>query len=191
MTHLAPDELIDAIDGALSPARRAHLDTCSECRREATALRALMSEVRSSNVPEPSPLYWDRFSARVREAIDGEDARPDAPARRWFEWPVFAPMLGFALLVFALVSAVPLGPERDVSESHEGRDAGAAAADVLDLESEWALLEDLVGDLDVDAAHEAGIATLPGIADRAVLQLSLVEQQELMRLLREELRAGG
>ena len=33
MTHLTPDELIDAMEGLLASDRQAHLGTCEECRR--------------------------------------------------------------------------------------------------------------------------------------------------------------
>jgi hypothetical protein len=59
------------------------------------------------------------------------------------------------------------------------------------VESDWLVFADMVGELDLESAEEAGIATRPGTADAAVWQLSLGEQEELLRLLREELRAGG
>lgn len=191
MMHLGPDELIDAIDGALPAARRGHLDTCARCRGEAAALRALLSDVRASDVPEPSPIFWDHFSARVHRAINDESPAPPTP---WFRWPVLAPLAGLALIVVALVSVVaddPVarGPAALVAVNENP--AMPVTADGLDVEAQWALVAELVGDLDVDAAHDAGIATHPGVADRAILQLSLGEQEELFRLLREELRAGG
>ena len=189
MTHLGPEELIDAMDGALDAARRGHLDSCDQCRREAAALRALLVNVRATDMPEPSPLFWDRFSARVREAIDD-----DTPARapRWFEWPVLAPLGAFALLVFAVVASVPGGPPSAPAGVQAVQSAASEPdARIGDLEAQWAVVADMVGELDVDAARDAGIAMHPGVADRAVLGLSASEQQELIRLLREELRVGG
>jgi hypothetical protein len=194
MTHLGSDELIDAMDGALDSARRGHLDVCEQCRAEASALRALMADVRASEVPEPSPLFWDRFSARVREAID-EDTPARAP--RWFEWPVFAPLAALGLVVLALVSAVPLGDnagapsDSTIASTNPASATTTLDADVVDIESQWALVADMIGELDVDAAHEAGIASRPGTADFAVLELSSGEREELIRLLKQELRVGG
>jgi anti-sigma factor RsiW len=186
MTHFTPEELVDALDGTLGANRRAHLDTCDQCRREAASLHALMSDLRSSEVPEPSPLFWDRLSARVRQTIDEE---PLSAPRRWFQWPVLVPVAGLAMLVIALIGALA---QPTVSNS----EATAVAAmseplDAVDAESEWALLADLVADLDYEAANEQGIATPVGAADAAVWQLSLGEQEELLRLLRAELGAGG
>jgi anti-sigma factor RsiW len=187
VTHLTPDELVDLLDGGLASARHAHLDTCDHCRREAAQLQSLMGDLRAVEVPEPPAFFWGRFSAGVRSAIADQPVRP---LGRWFDWPVLAPLAGLALLVVALVSAVPASQPPSVAPASETLAASAPDA-VPTAESEWAMLEDLVGDLDIDAAYEAGIATHPGTADAVVLQLSLGEQQELLRLLREELRAGG
>ena len=190
MNHLAPDELVDALDGLLVPARRGHLDVCDACRREVTAFRAMVGEMRGSAVPEPSPLFWDRLSARVREAIDEP---PAAPSARWFHIPVLAPLAAMTLVVVGLIATMAgtervrgVAPEMQIAARNTSR-----GDEVVDLEAQWALVADLVGDLDSDAAQDAGIAMTPGVADRAISQMSVGEQQELLRLLREELRAGG
>jgi hypothetical protein len=187
MSHLTPDELIDALDAALAPARRAHLDTCDACRREATALHALLGDVRAAEVPEPSPLFWDHLSARIRTSVASE--RPPAAATRWFHWPVLAPIAGLALIVVALVATMP--SDATVQPAAAVSTDVAPEEIVADGEVEWAVLADLVGEFDLDSVHEAGIDTGPGAADTAIMQLTPVERQELMRLLREELRAGG
>lgn len=192
MKHLRPEELIDAMDGVLDAPRRAHLDACDACRREAVALHALMADVRASDVPEPSPLFWDRLSARVREAID-----EDTPARsaRWFDPHVLVPLGAFALVVLAIVSTVSV--ERDVSAPSSVTVATARPAfgdpgeRVGDVEAQWAVVADMIGQLDVDVAYDVGLAPHAGVADRAILELSVTEQQELIRLLEEELRGGS
>ena len=200
MTHLTPDELIDVLDDVLTPATRAHLEMCAHCQREAAQLRAVLGDARAANVPEPSPLFWDHLSARVQTAI-ADDATPPRIAR-WFEWPVLAPIAALALLVIALVSAVPTrgGNALDTARASDAEnviaDDGAVGpdsslAEVSVAESQWALVAELVGNLDVDAASDAGIATFPGAADRAVMQLTSSEQQELLRLLQEELKVGS
>ena len=70
MTHLTPDELIDAMEGLLSEERQAHLATCEQCQRELAGLSSALSEAKQVSVPEPSPLFWPNFSQRVRMAID-------------------------------------------------------------------------------------------------------------------------
>ena len=188
MTHLTPDEFVDSLDGVLPPARLAHLAACEACRRQAAEMRDVLGDAQATAVPEPSPLFWDHLSARVQAAI-----ADDATTRRsrWFDWPVLAPVAGLVMLVLALVSSVQWQPRVE-----PGTRAAADTRDVSDAEftvadSQWAVLAELVGELDVEAATEAGIATAPGSADGAVLHLSSSEQQELLRLLQEELKAGS
>lgn len=187
MTHLAPEELIDAVDGVLESERRGHLDTCEACRAQLASLRAVMHDVRATDVPEPSPLFWDRLSARVRQAVD-EEAAP--PPQRWFTWPVLAPLGALALLVIALVAS--MSDRTSVAPGAEDVVAVDTTRSALDdYEDQWAVLADLVADLDIEAANAEGIVAPLGAADAAVWGLSAVEQEELARLLREELRPGG
>jgi hypothetical protein len=192
MKHLTPDELIDAIDNALSRGRQAHVSGCDECRAQLAQMRAMLSEVSRVDVPEPSPLFWERFSDRVRTAIAGEPALPPR-AGRWFQWQVLVPIGALAALVLALASAVP---ERAISVVDRAElamfETGSDNQAVSDVDAQWELVAALVGDVDFDAAAEAGVAAAPGAADDVVMLLSAAEQQELMRLLREELeRSGG
>src|SRR5262245_49230164 len=98
MQHLSVDELVDLVDavdpvypvdpvdvveGAASDARGdnvPHLASCDRCRDQLAALRAartLAAEKEVVEVPEPSPAFWDHFSARVREAVANEAPPPD------------------------------------------------------------------------------------------------------------------
>lgn len=187
MNHLTPDELVEAVEGTVAPSRSAHLESCDVCRREVTEVAAILLDARAVDVPAPSPLFWERFSDRVRAAIAAEPAA--APRRPpWLQWPVLAPIAALALLVFALASALPRG------SSHRAPELTVSSAldDVSTVDAAWALVSDLVGPLDVESAQEAGIATTPGTAERVALHMTTAEQLELVRLLREELgRPGG
>ena len=97
MTHLSEIEFVDHLDGTLPASRVVHLERCARCRERADALRHAMASVRpaAEEVPEPSPLFWDHFSQRVRDAV--RDERPPAAASwtRWlsapgFRWPAVA-----------------------------------------------------------------------------------------------------
>src|SRR5919109_1070568 len=80
MTHLTEHEFTDLLDGTLPPTRMHHLDSCAVCRNQADALQDAMSRLSEAEMPEPSPLFWQHFSANVRNALRGY-----APARsRWF-----------------------------------------------------------------------------------------------------------
>ena len=180
MTHLTPDELIDAVEDLLAlPERKAHLEACPDCLRQLSDLSGVLAEAKQTSVPEPSPLYWNQLSTRVREAVAA-----DADTNRWsswLRWQVLLPLGGVAAMVVALTIALPK-PEPvvvlpDVPVALEAAVSPDASGDALEL---------LFGDFDLDAAAAAGVIE-PGVADQAVLELTAEEQAELTRLLQAEL----
>lgn len=182
MTHLTSDELIDAIEGLLDAARQQHLDSCELCRQQVADLGTVLNEARAVAVPEPSPLFWAHLSQRVRTAIDAE---PQSLGgwREWMRWPVLAPIAALSLIVTALIVSVP----RQQSVVPAPLAANAVPADVTRQDEGFAVVADLVGDMDWDTAMSAGLTVAPGAADRAMLELTAAEQQELTRLLKAEL----
>lgn len=179
MTHLTADELVDALDDALEAGRQAHLEACESCRQQVVELGATLGATRDVEVPEPSPLYWEHLSRRVRTAIDAEPPTAGG-GRGWLRWPVLAPVAALALLVMAL--AVSLPREAPIARAVAINEAADTA-----VEDSFAVVADLVGDLDWDTAVSAGLIVSPGAADRAVLDLTALEQRELARLLQAEL----
>ncbi len=179
MTHLTSDELIDAVEGTLDEARQQHLDTCEVCRPQVAELASVLGEALAVAVPEPSPLFWEHLSQRVRAGIAAE---PPAAGGwgSWLRWPVLAPVAALALVVMALVVALPREPQ-----------IAPAVATLEDSETtvddRFDLVADLVGDFDWETAASAGLTVAPGATDRAVLELTALEQQELTRLLQAEL----
>ena len=102
MTHLSRTEFVDLIESSALPAERVrHLESCARCRAEADAIRSARLVALEDGSPEPSPLFWTHFAARVSEAVRNEPA-PMAPAR-WLR----APMMTWATAatVAALVIA--------------------------------------------------------------------------------------
>ena len=188
MTHLTSDELIDAMEGVLEAARQAHLDTCEPCRRELAGLSSVWREARAVDLPEPSPIFWQHFAQRVRTAIDAE-ALPSSGWPAWLRWPVLVPLGAVAVLMIAigLRTAVPV--ERPSLQVSANDAAVSATADDLALaDDRWALVTDIVGEIDWDTASAAGLIVEPGAAERAAFELSPDEQRELTRLLRAELQ---
>lgn len=179
MTHLTPDELIDAMEGMLPAERQAHVAGCDACRQQLAELSTVLSEAKQSSVPEPSPLFWPHFSERVRVAIDQESA-PGGNWPSWLRWQVLAPMGALALVVLAL--AFNMARTSDVPAYI----ADDSSMDIELAEDGWSAVAELVGDIDVETASAAGVIG-PGVAERAVLELSNEEQQELTRLLKTEL----
>jgi hypothetical protein len=186
MTHLTPGELVDALEGVLDGERRAHFDACAVCRREAAGLSSILGHARQAGVPEPSPLFWAHFSSRVRNAVAAEGA-PGA----WGWWPslswrVVLPVAGLAIIIAALVVAMP-PPGATPARSTEGVGPAPAAVHLADNDEGWRLVAELVGPIDWETASEAGLGLRPGAAELAVFDLTAEEQLELRRLLDAEL----
>ena len=165
MNHLTPDELLDAIEAAVPESRRAHLDACELCRREVMELATTLRDARVVDIPEPSPLFWDLFSHRVHQAVAAETPASGSTWPSWLQWPVLAPLAAMALVVFALTNAVHVTRQDTISP-------GAVADSVVDADESWALVP-------------------LGAAEQAVLDLTDAEQQELLRLLEQELKGAG
>src|SRR5471032_1248770 len=85
MSHLSPDQFVDLAEGTKPEASLPHLASCEPCRRQLADMRAMMSEAAAADPLEPSPLFWDHLSARVREAVDEERARPQSWRGSWRE----------------------------------------------------------------------------------------------------------
>jgi hypothetical protein len=184
MTHLTPDEIVDAVEHTLAPEPRAHLASCAQCRQAVADIGAMLREAEAVSAVEPSPLFWDQLSDRVRAAIAAEGAPPRSP--RWFDWPVLAPVGALAVLVVALVSSIPLSvpPVGQVATNTPV----TMELDATEGEERWAMMFDLVGEVDLDSVVDSGLLGRPGSAERALMHLTASEQEELVRLLHEELR---
>ena len=192
--HLSAEQLVDIAEGARPESSGPHLQACGACRKQLDDLRAMMTAAADVDVPEPSPLFWDHFSARVHQAVEAERESP-APvlAWSWLRRPlVWAPGMAAALLAVAMVSRVGPDPEFTPPAAFTvvSVDTNAEPYVIVDDPS-LSLVADLAADLDWDAVVEAGLTTHVGMDDDAVLQLTDGERRELRRLLRMELTARG
>jgi hypothetical protein len=216
MRHIQSEELIDLAEGARPESSAPHLQTCDDCRRRLAELRAAMAAAAHADVPEPSPLFWDHFSARLHDAIAAEGPPPRAawfpgsPKRRgpssW--WNRLVLPLSAAACAAVIVAAVtlrvahapvfvgpPSPPVASAVPARPGND-DVADADLALFPNDPSL--DLVADLasqvaqaDWDAAGPQGLETHEDAADKAVGHLSAGERRELQRLLKEELARPG
>jgi hypothetical protein len=188
--HLTPEELLDLAEGSRPLSSVPHLAACEVCRQQLDDLRDVMTTL-DADVPEPSPLFWEHFSARVHEAVVAEAA----PARSWYRvgrwsWGLVAAMSA-AVVVIAVSLTVRTPPARTgapspVAEVSSGDVGSPPAVD----DPSFSLLGDLAGGLDWDAAAAAGINMEVGTADTAVHDLNDGERTELQRLLVEALRTS-
>ena len=196
--HLNTEELVDIADGAQPESAALHLADCESCRAQLRELRAMMSVANDAVVPEPSPLFWDHLSSRVRDAVAVEAA----PRRAWFDvsaWrrllmPVF--VVAAAGLVLALVvNSRSTIPAPGTASAIAVADAGAAIELLNDVaaddDASLTLVASLTDDADLDTVREAGLAPA-GSAEHAVTHMSGAELRELRRMLKEEMaRSGG
>lgn len=178
MTHLAPDEVIDAMENRLAAERQRHLDACPECQRQLEGLADVVIEARQTSVPEPSPLFWQHLSSNVNAEIDKQIA---SAWPSWLRWQTLLPLGAVAILILALMISVPKSDHAEVLPEP------TAVADSQPDADHWVAVAELVGEFDLDAAAETGVIE-PGLAEQAVLELTADERAELTRLLQAELR---
>jgi hypothetical protein len=185
MKHLSADERLALVEGPGEP-RHPHLAGCEQCRSEVASARAILSGAREADVPEPSPLFWDHFSARVSARIDAE---PAAAADRWrMPWRVLVPLAAAVTVLVATVAVErrrPVAPARPPVAAVVGEDAAPPPE-----EGGWVVLGDLAGDFDVETLGDSLGYSLSRGADSAVWRLNESERAELMRLLRAEIPGG-
>jgi hypothetical protein len=197
MKHFTKSELVDLVEGALAPDRRLHLDGCDSCRAQAAELRQAFERLSTADVPEPSPLFWDHFSARVRGAV--AEATPDEP-RGWFSWArttslpwAAAGAVATAVLVVTVWRAsAPEAPRLNPPAAQPTIAAvNATDPDTLDPDADeaWALVRTVADDVVWDPDDGgASLGVRPGSAERAIAELTQAERSELVRLLEAEIR---
>jgi hypothetical protein len=191
MSHLSEPEFVDLIEGTLEPSRADHLRDCVECTAQANALRTTLTALATDPGDEPSPFVWNALPARVSAAIDQE------PQGSWLVRRPALVALGFAaMLVVVLTAALwrsPFSPGRadDVRTAAAVREYPEVPGDDIELDDAWAVVRTAAGDLDYDAALEAGIAARPGTAEAAAMELSVEERAELARLIQTEIKRAG
>jgi hypothetical protein len=189
-THLSIEEFVDAIDGTLPGDRRAHLQTCEACRREMAELGVLAKDVEASAiVPEPSPLFWDHFSRRVKEAI----STTSVPARGW--WPSWRPMVAFgAMLVVAITTVVWRGTTSDVRRNATPGAAGVVAVaepmsdDLMAPDESLDFMVNLASNLSADELQDLAQPNAD-VTAAALDQLTSAQRARLARLIAAEM--GG
>ena len=207
MNHLSQAELIDFVeDPAALPAERArHASSCQTCREAADDVRAALGLAAADEVPAPSPLYWDRLSSRIGDAVRDEPAPRSQGHGRW-GWAVgtwgaattATALLALMIILRATVHApVPAGPPD--ARSTPGTPAAPVSAAIVPVEpvlnadddEAWAVVRAAADDLGWEEAHAAGLAARPGSAEGIALELTAEERIELGRLLGPELKRNG
>ncbi len=177
--HLTTEAFAAALDGTLDAEGMSHLVSCDTCERELSILRDGLGA--AGAVPEPSPLFWDHFAARVRAQTADQPVGP-AAARRfpgWWSW-VAAGAVG-AVAVAALVVWTPA----DQSAPSAGVAAAASAAAGGDGVERWDSVVEVAAGMSSDDVRQMA----PMGSDDALLisDLSPAERAAFVRLLRAEM----
>src|SRR5262249_49702213 len=157
------EDLVDLAEGTRPESSAPHLATCESCRSHLADLRAMIAAVVEADVPEPSPLFWDQLSRRVREAVEAGEAR--SPAWNWLPAYLLAGVALLAVIVIAAVrtfapsgqpspSPVALQPSPSPAAIDQNDGAGASEAWRDDV---WlTFVAALAADVDADAARDEG-----------------------------------
>lgn len=178
--HLRPDEFVDAMDGALPAARHAHLENCAECRTEMDTLLSMQAEARGDDAHEPSPLFWDHFSARVREAT-ANDAAPEPQWRR--TWRTVATLAAAAA---AVVIALQMRPTPSTAPVTTTVPTTSVAEIAPEDDGSWDIVMGLASEIAWDDVRDA-VTPAAGAADAAIEELTPAQREALVRLLKQEI----
>ena len=200
-THLSESEFVDLLEDTLDPRRAAHVETCAACRAQGGALRGLLRDAAAVEVPEPSPLFWEHLSARVRDEVASEPA-PRASGWMWSGTRGLVSFAAAAALVVAVISGVmlmravrggsttsPVVAEQDAATAAPDG-SSEVTPDAANAEV-WAVLTTAASDVEFEDAHAAGMHVPSGTIDHAVQDLTAAERTELGRLLQTELKRSS
>jgi hypothetical protein len=207
MAHLTPAQFVDLAEGIEAEGAGRHLAECDACRRGLAELRATMADVAGparrgdlgiSDVPEPSPLFWDHLSARVRQGVAEQGAPGGARwVERWLRprvvWPILAGAAGAVVLAVVAsrgpvvvkpipATPLPIGDGAQLPSLPPLEPLGTADDPSLGLMADYGTT--LSWD---DMREEMTLGGHVGSTDEAVIALSAEERQELQRLLEEEM----
>jgi hypothetical protein len=199
MGHLSTTELLEACDAAESSrsgGAAAHLSTCASCHRQVAELQGMLRAARDAAIPEPSPLFWDHLSARIRAEIASAPVPPttrvfDAVSLRRFALP----LLACGLVVVLAIGFMRTGRVRgsSIGNGSNASLTGTAASDSAQTSEDpsFSFVADLASGLDWDVAAEAGLNAPDAAVDAALMGLNARERAELQKLLRDELARPG
>ena len=191
--HLGSDALVDLAEGTRPESDAPHLRTCERCRAQLEEVRRAIVLAADVDVPEPSPLFWPHFSARVHDAVSSAGASGRAGRSPWVAgwraWPLGLAALAACVLAVVLTSRLS-APVPRLAPSNDP-DATVATDALPDDDPALNMVADLASTLTSDEASELEIITHAGSVDEAVTGLSTDERQELHRLLNDALRRPG
>ena len=196
MSHLSRTEFLDLVEQPDAAARHhPHFESCEVCRTTAAALRATLADVRNDDEIEPSPLFWEHFTARVSEAISDESpASPEHSRLGWLRGHTAAwAAVGLVVLLgmTTLVWRVTLHAPTPVVETGGTGGGDPSILERPELDQRWVDVREAVRDLPWDATQADAVSAGPGTAEQVVMELTADERAELARLIDREMKRSG
>ena len=186
MSHLAPEDVVDVLDGCAPGHLVRHAESCGACRALVEGARHATLLAATDEIPEPSPQFWKQFSARVDQSV----RRAPAPARWWagLSWSWGAVPVGSVIVLVVLIGLTQWQNRRQPLSPAAGPVVGETESLLaLPIDDEpWALVSRVMADAAADDMPAA-----IGSADRALESLSDTEKGELARLLKAEIGGPG
>jgi hypothetical protein len=176
--HLSAEDFSAAAGGTLSEEGRAHLERCAACHAAVFELSALVAELKSDAPPEPSSLFWDHFSHRVREATRSETA----PVQRsWaFGWPRVSVGAFAALTLAVLVWSSSRDRTADSPPS-----MATPGGSTVDSEVAWQAMSEIAAAMTIEDVQRATAAAVE--RSGVLTELSADERRAFVELLKREI----
>ncbi|MGE5835753.1 MAG: hypothetical protein ACM4AI_14820 [Acidobacteriota bacterium] len=189
--HLRSQEFIDALDGALPADRLEHLDACESCKTELSCLASLMTDVRGTgDVPDPSPLFWEHLSDRVRQATVAEPVPQPVPWWRASWRPFLAVAACAVVATLAVIWRMP-PHQRDVAPALASVDSMDDGLSIPDDDPAVAFMAEAASDLTWEEARGVNLTPRRVAVDTAIERMTAAQRAELVRLIREEQHRGS
>jgi hypothetical protein len=177
--HLGPDEFTAALEASPEGAVAAHLASCATCRDELAALQASWDALAAVEVPDPSPLFWDHFSARVRKAT----TETTPAAGPW--WSTRRLVWGMGVTAAALILVVGLRWWPSVPPAADIVAGGTTTTEAVDAVA----FDDVAGVFDAMDSEDVA-AFEPAAATWAMVdELTDEERAAFVRLLEQQMEA--
>jgi hypothetical protein len=187
--HLTPEQFVDALDASLPAEHQAHLAVCTDCANELAEMRLMMGDVTlAGHVPEPSPLFWNHLSARVREAVNAEPMPTGWWRSSWRPVLVLSGLIGVVLALVIVARATRVDPEMMAAVPPPAsaiERTGLAESDPF-----WEMITVVAPTMPFDDVRAAGMAPGRAATDAVIDSLTPEQRAELMRLLRADMGAS-
>lgn len=186
--HLTPEQCVEAAESARTEFQ-AHLTTCAHCAMQVAEMQRLMADVSlAAEVPEPSPLFWNHLSARVREAVDAEPAPMSWWRAQWRPLAAIAGVLGVIAIVAVMKAPMwsrDAAPVTVAALAETAPEETASESDAV-----WNMISDVASTMPADQVMDAGMRPGRAATDAAIESLSANERAALVKLLRAEMGAS-